>query len=210
MKKYIYILFIFLIGLSEQSCLRHHVDFSKDDGVVNTVKVFPTEFLKGLYKTNIVFWGKDYSGLIFFKKYLENKETRMVFMSEFGLKLFDFKLDNNGEFTVEYIIEELNNDKFIKVLEQDMKLLFPVNDVFKVKSYETKDENINAYKFKKDKKRYYYFINNNNEQVSKIEYSGSLFKNIKIGIDDYINDVPSYISIKHINIFLSLELKLIK
>jgi len=210
LKKSIYILLIVIVGLSQQSCLRYHLGFSKQEKTIDKINVFPINFEKGLYKTNIRFLRKDYSGLMFFKKSSDKKETRMVFMSEFGLKFFDFKLKDNGDFTVEYIIDELNKKGLISVLEQDMKLLFPNLINSDVKHYKTKKENILVDKFNDGKYRYYYFFNKGNNTVSSIEYSSRIFNNIKIEIKDYKEKTPSLIDIKHVNISLKLHLKLIK
>ena len=210
MKRVIHILFIVLISFSFQSCFRHHLGFSRVDNSINNINIFPNDFEKGLYKTNIKFLRKEYSGLMFFKYNSDKKETRMVFMSEFGLKFFDFKLTDNGKFSVEFIIDELNKKGLISVLEQDMKLLFIKTIDKEIEHYKTRKESIFVNKFRIDNNRYYYFFDKNSNQISAIEYSGRVFKNIKIDIKEYKKGIPSLIDIKHINISLKLHFKLIK
>ena len=210
MKKVLYILIVIIVGLSQQSCIRHHFGFSKDKTFTKRVSVFPNSFEKGLYKTNIKFLNKKYSGLMFFKHNSKAKETRMVFMSEFGLKFFDFKLSDNGDFTVEYIVEELNNKGLISVLEQDIKLLFCKNVNDEVEYFKTRKKGVFVEKFRKGKNRYYYFFNIDDNKVSSIEYSSRVFKNIEIDIKEYKKEVPSLIEIKHVNISLKLQFKLIR
>jgi len=201
---------VLIISLSQQSCLRYHFGFSEQDESIEKIYIFPDHFVTGLYKTNIRFLRKEYSGLMFFKRSSDKKETRMVFMSEFGLKFFDFKLGDDGSFTVEYIINELNKKGLISVLEQDMRLLFSKSVGEEITYYKTKNEGIFVEKFKKGKERYYYFIDSEINKVSSIEYSGAIFNKIKVEIKDYKQDIPSLIDIKHINISLKLNLRLIK
>jgi len=182
------------------------VDYSE-----NQVHVFPEKFQKALYKTTIHFLNKDYSGMMFFKRMEVDQALRVVFMSEFGLKFFDFELNDNGDFQVKYILDELNKESLIGVLEQDIKLLFPTRHLEKDKKYYyRKRKQLYMEKYKQEKSCYYYFFDKNNKAVSKIEFSGSVFKKIKIDLSDYRDGIPNKIAIKHINLALRLNLKWIK
>lgn len=209
MKKVIDILFILGLVFVSQSCLRYHTGLRKVEDFSGVTTVFPDDFQKALYKSNIKFLNKDYSGLIFFKKKAE--ETRMVFMSEFGLKFFDLKLDNNGEVTVEYIIDELNKESVVGVLSQDFRLLFYNLDKYDYeKYYLKKKEGIELRKQKIGKYRYYYYNWEGKQQISNIELSGSIFKKIEIKLEEYNVSVPGKITINHRGLPLRLDLDFVR
>ena len=205
-------LFIFLVlSISLQSCFHYHAAYKRVDYAENQIYVFPEKFQKALYKTNIHFLNKDYSGMMFFKRMEVDQSLRVVFMSEFGLKFFDFELRDNGDFQVKYILDELNKETLIGVLEQDIKLLFPTRHLEKGKKYYyRKRKQLYMEKYRVEKSRFYYFFDKNTKTVSRIEFSGSVFKKIKIDLSEYREGIPNQIDIKHINLALRLNLKWVK
>ena len=205
-------LFIFLVlSISLQSCFHYHAAYKRVDYTENQAHVFPFKFQKALYKTNIHFLNKDYSGMMFFKRMEVDQSLRVVFMSEFGLKFFDFELRDNGDFQVKYILDELNKETLIGVLEQDIKLLFPTSHLEKGKKYYyRRRKQLYMEKYRVEKSRFYYFFDKNTKTVSRIEFSGSVFKKIKIDLSEYREGIPNQIDIKHINLALRLNLKWVK
>ncbi len=203
--------FIFVIlSIVLQSCIHYHAAYRSSKFKVSQVSVFPESFEKALYKTNIHLLNKDYSGIMFFKRMEDEQSIRVVFMSEFGLKYFDFQLLDNGQFNVKYILDELNKNSIIGVLEQDIKLLFPNKEQrLAVKYFYKKKTNMYMEKYRFEKGRYYYFFDEQHAFVSRIEYSGALFKKIEIELSNYAKGVANTINISHVNIALKLELKMI-
>ena len=191
--------------------MRYHSGLDVVSKSFDMPRVFPINYNKALYKTNIHFWKKDFSGLMFFKKNKEDKETRVVFMSELGLKYFDFKLTDAGVFSVEYILDELNKESLILVLEKDIRILLQNgNNREHVKFFRTSNEGEYVERSKTKRKRYYYFFNKDNQSVTHIDYTGSVFKKIKIDIVNNKDLMPENINIKHLGIRLRLTLRLIK
>lgn len=209
MKKHI-IIFL-LLSAFLQSCIHFHAGYKSVQYNENKPLVFPMNFNKALYKTNIHFLNKDFSGLMLFKHMEDEHATRIVFMSEFGLKFFDFKLADNGAFSVEFIIDEMNKKSLVSILEKDLKLLFQKEvPPAETKYFYHKKQTAYMQKYKPKSGRNYYFFDKENKQISRIEYSGALFKKIKISLDNYQQSIPQSIDIKHINMALRLQLKLIK
>ncbi|RUA30977.1 MAG: hypothetical protein DSY76_01880 [Bacteroidetes bacterium] len=200
--------FIFVIlGILLQSCIHYHASYRSSKLEVTDPNVFPENFQKALYKTNIHLLNKDYSGIMFFKRMVDEQSVRMVFMSEFGLKYFDFELLDNGQFAVKYILDELNKESIVNVLEQDMKLLFPNKKQLSTSKlfYRKKTKTFMA-KYRVEKGRYYYFFDEQTAAVSRIEYSGAVFKKIIIRLSDYSDKIAKTIDISHVNIALKLKL----
>ena len=87
--------------------------------------VFNVDFQKAIYKTNMMIYGKEITGLTIIKK--TGSSFRLVFMSEIGLKYFDmeFFLENNRIVT-HYIISVLNKKPVLKMLSDNFSLLFMI------------------------------------------------------------------------------------
>ena len=200
--------FIFVIlSIVLQSCIHYHAAYRSSKNGGKQVSVFPDNFEKALYKTNIHLLNKDYSGIMFFKRMEDEQSIRVVFMSEFGLKYFDFELLDDGAFNVKYILKELNKESLIGVLEQDIKLLFPnKKQLSTAKLFYRKKTKTFMEKYRFEKGRYYYFFDKKRALVSRIEYSGALFKKIIIKLSDYSENIAKRIDISHVNIALKLKL----
>jgi len=211
LKRFIQFGFLIFVALGFSSCLRFHAGVSKIEQVDAKPLVFPTNFKKALYKTNIHFWKKDFSGLMFFKQNNETEETRIVFMSEVGLKFFDFKLDKNGVFSVEYILDELNKPSLISVLEKDIKLILQKGyKQSKVKYFIEKQDGNYLERYKSDRYRLYYSFDKQTNMVSQIDFTGSVFKKIRMILKSREAKLPTEILIKHYGLRLQLKLRLIE
>jgi len=212
MKKILKILFLFLFVFLQSSCLRYHVGLKKIQQPHFSDNVFPVDFPKALYKTNIKILTKKYSGLMFFKRNDDNSIIHVVLMSEFGLKLIDMEIDKEGEIEFVFILDELNQEKMKEVLAMDMKILFSRLEIPGHETYFQKRKKGTVLQRTKllDSKYLYYHFNPDLNQVSKIEYSGKVFKKVNIEIDLYEDEMPSHIKIKHKGLPLKIELKQIK
>jgi len=206
-----HIIIFLLLSAFLQSCIHFHAGYKSVQYNEDKPLVFPKNFQKALYKTNIHFLNKDFSGLMLFKHMEADHATRIVFMSEFGLKYFDFKLADNGDFSVEFIIDEMNKESLVSILEKDIKLLFQKEEPqAETKYFYHKRQSAYMQKYKPESGRNYYFFYKENKQISRIEYSSALFKKIKISLDDYQQSIPQSIDIKHINMALRLQFKFVK
>ncbi|WP_340115055.1 hypothetical protein [Maribellus mangrovi] len=192
-----------------QSCSNLHLRYKKTDDLANEATGLSWKLNKALYKARITFFNKEYSGLMFFKEYPETKDVRMIFMSEFGLKFFDLKLDKNGTVTTEYIIDELNRKSIINTLSTDFRLLFLHFKETDCKKYFSGKNKTYMQKCKKGKFRYSYFFNNNNK-IETIKYASFFRKKVTIELKEYENNIPGNVTIKHFGIPLKLNLNYIK
>lgn len=115
----LFIIFILVSSCTTKRELIHQNELIK----VSQPRVFTKSFKNGLYKTNMVIYGRELSGLLFFNK--NENSMRTVMLSEFGLKYFDVEYAMDGEipFMVHHIIEFLNHEKFIYSFENFLELI---------------------------------------------------------------------------------------
>jgi len=55
-------------------------------------------------------------------KQLSEGNYRTIFMTKFGMTLFDFEFGDNG-FIVHKVMEQMNRKVFLKIIERDMEML---------------------------------------------------------------------------------------
>ncbi len=171
--------------------------------------VFNDGFNKVLFKARIQLYNKYFSGLLFIKS-IENNTIRIVFVTEIGIKIFEFEFINN-DFNVHYCLEMFNKKAILKTLEKDIKLLLMNNLVNeKVKIFEDKKSKNKVYKLKKNGKSNYYFIDKETGNLIKIENSSGIFRKVIIELNDYKDGFPNKINIVHPGIKLNIQLKLIE
>ena len=132
-----------------------------------------------LYKAKINLYNNYYSGLIILKQ-TDSITTHLVFITELGMKMFDFEIRNN-QFKLVYVFEPLNKPKILNLLESDMKLILLQNLFNKEANvFEQKNHTTLIYQTANNKFKNYYFINNSTKTVDKISVKRSLFIKEKV------------------------------
>ncbi len=175
---------------------------------------FDDNFNKAVFKARLTF-GKHYlSGLMIFKT-VDTGNIRVVFITEIGLKIFDFEFENNDSkktFFVHYCMKGLDRKIVLKNLGNDIGLLLKQTETQNFKLFIEKEEKHTILKNIQDDKACYYFFDNKNKNLSKIEQSGGFFNRQKVVIylENYQNGFPNIIRIKQKNIKIEINLYLIE
>lgn len=159
-----------------------------------------------LYKAKINLYNKYYSGLIILKQ-TDSITSHLVFITELGMKMFDFEIRNN-QFKLIYVFEPLNKPKILNLLESDMKLILLQNLLNKDATvFEQKNHTTLIYQTANNKFKNYYFINNSTKTVDKTIVKGSVFIKEKVCYiyDDSLN--AKQIILKHKG-FIRLKIEL--
>ncbi len=72
--------------------------------------------------------GRDVTGILIIKV-SDSVNRRIVMTSHFGMTLLDFELSDNGNFKLNYSIEQLNRKRILNLLKRDFQILFdPYSD----------------------------------------------------------------------------------
>jgi hypothetical protein len=171
--------------------------------------IFGDNFNSFLFKTNITVYGKDFSGLLVTKQ-MAPQDYRVIFTTELGMKLFDFEFKDTA-FTLHYCVPQFNQPKLLKTIQKDIEILL-MNNLDK-KHFETLTDSKGLYtihKLKISKLYNYYFTEKASKHLVKIEHSKKRTKKIIFTLNNYVNDFPNNILIRHYNIKLKIELNLLK
>ncbi len=204
MKKFLKI-FLLLNSLSVIAC-------SPGKGFVETQKEVEVKsrlsknYKQALYKTNIFFYKKQYSGLLLFKYEQEKDEYSVVLLSELGLSILELKYQS-GEFKMVKHKSFFNKKAAIETLKSDIELLIEQIPMKEQTCYAAKDSSLIVQR--RNKKKEVFYINKENE-VFKIRKKQNMFMSVNMDLNDYSTNIPKEMIIKHHGIKLKLELRLIK
>ncbi len=178
------------------------VENSSEDSLKS---IFGNNFNSFLFKTYIVVYGKNYSGLLVTKQ-IEPNDYRIIFTTELGMKLFDFEFKDTT-FTLHYCVPQFNNPRLLKVIQKDFQIIL-MNEIKdkKIEKYIDSEKKFDIYKLKSKKMYNYYFVNKESKNIDKIEHSKKRVKKTTFTLHDYENGFPNTILIKHHDIKLMIEL----
>ncbi|WP_291864459.1 hypothetical protein [Maribacter sp.] len=193
------ICFLFLI-----SC----ASYSKKNALVkeqiNTVQVynpyFSNEAKDYVYKADLQFYKRKFSGIIIIKKIAE-KEHRLVFATEMGNKIFDFSFHQN-EFKVNYVLGDMDKKIILNILQRDFTTL--------LKEYNTSTrtfsrESLNVKEAEVGNKRHFYFYEN--VGLTKIVRERKGKEKVVYHFLEIKDNIAQRILIEHKNIQLKIKLK---
>lgn len=159
-----------------------------------------------LYKAKINLYNRYYSGLIVLKQ-TSPGVSHLVFITELGMKMFDFEIQNN-QFKLIYVFEPLNKPNVLCLLENDLKLILLQNLLNKeAKIFERKDQDKRIYQTTNNKLKNYYFVSGSTKTVERTIVKGKVF--IKEKVEYIYNDslIAKQIKLKHKGIIrLKIEL----
>lgn len=200
--KYAYILVIFLVS-SCSYVVRNGYEKTENKHIT----VFQKKFTKTVYRASIDVYYNHFSGLIVIKKDSITNNYRVVFLSELGLKIFDFAFseNQNENFKINYILEPINKPIIINAFKKDFELLLQTNQ--KNSEIKTYTNNINFVNEIKHNKLYnYYIVNKDSAFVNSIIQKKRFSKKIIVTNTGFSNYSPDKIYINHKGIKLKIVL----
>ncbi len=171
--------------------------------------IFGDNFNSFLFKTNILVYGKEYSGLLVTKQ-MSPQDYRVIFTTELGMKLFDFEFKDTA-FTLHYCVPQFNKPKLLKVIQKDIQTLL-MNDITKktFAYYADPDTLFYVHKLQEEKSANYYFTEKSSAHLVKIEHAKKRRKKTTFTLSKYENNFPGNILIQHHDIKLKIELNLLR
>lgn len=175
------------------------------------IDVFNPDFKKVVYRTTIDVYKKHFTGIMVIKKIEKDSSYRLVFLSELGMKIFDFEFNNKLEnkFKIHQILEPINKKLLINTLRNDFELFLKYfTEQAKIKTYTSNNLLIN--KIINNSRYNYYTLNTDSNYVTNITQKGWLFKKLIIDNTGYSNYSPDSASFKHKGIKLNITLSKIK
>lgn len=107
------------------------------------------------YKTSIDILKNHITGLLIIKQ-IDSVTTRLVFVTELGMKMFDFEA-KNGVMNAIYVFEPLNKPRLIEALKRNFNNIFllNLNNIYNATS--CKNKNFSQLVFNKEAKEKWYY-----------------------------------------------------
>ena len=203
--RYLLISFLFISLIS--CSLKTTKDLLEVDLSKNTIEnaYFSDESKDYVYKAKIEVYGNNFGGILIIKKQSESKH-RVVFTTEFGNKLFDF-LYEGDEFTLNYIVEELDKKMIVNTLQKDFKIL--ISERQKVNN-QYQSEDFEVYQTTDSNRNNFYFFNKKSATLDKIVNASKSKEKLEILFDNIEGKNANSIVINHKNIKLNIELEKFK
>jgi hypothetical protein len=206
------IIFLLISILFAVSCSNPYKNITKTeyskDNLENIPYALPFSEKVLIYKANISFYNNNISGLLIIKR-TDHNIYRIALTTQFGLKIFDFEL-NNGALEVKYCIEYLNKKVIINTFQTDFNLLLMQNKAETIYTFKNIDLNQNIWQFSSGKINHYYIQNLESEKIEIISYKKRNSEKISVGLHNYKGNIPGNIELEHHNIKIKMNLKLIQ
>lgn len=160
-----------------------------------------------IYKTGVNAYGHYLSGLLVVKSY-QNENSRILFTTEMGVKLFDFEFKDQ-EFIIHHCIDKLNRKPVLKLLEKDFSLMMARGLKGKKVLLQEK-ENLKVFVLKEEKEFFFYHINSDGiiEKIETLSHKGKEKTLLTFQRESEV--VPSQIFLDHRNLDLTMKLDLIQ
>ncbi|MGO3707665.1 MAG: hypothetical protein ACTJGD_09300 [Mesonia hippocampi] len=156
-----------------------------------------------VYKTSIEVFGNKLGGIFVIKK-IDNQKHRVVLTTNFGNKMIDFEVSPTT-FSVNFIVEALDNKRLLKILETDFRLL--LSPSYLVDKTFT-GENQTVYAGKQNKGRVFLYINESKNFLNKLSFTKKSKEKITFEFKEEKDNFTEKIKISHHN--LPVFIKMIK
>ncbi|MBK9799804.1 MAG: hypothetical protein IPP56_08780 [Bacteroidetes bacterium] len=160
-----------------------------------------------LYKAEISLYRKKFGGLLLVKN-MPDSSYRVVFTTETGIKLLDFELKKSG-YKLLYCIDKLNRPSVVSTIAADIQLL--LTEFKQAQSALLVDQNGNRLiQLNQADTITQYLLEPQSNLPKKIEQGIGKKKKVVLDLHNYVNEIPSGISIQHKNIRLKIILTLVE
>ncbi len=122
------LLFLAILSLATSQCSYRHLSgfVEGTEAMGSDLKLFKNDSIRYVYRSNLSILNHHLSGLIVIKKIPGRNGTQVVFVSEIGMKYFDFEYtdgQNTAAFSCHYLMESLQHHKIQSRLRSLMQML---------------------------------------------------------------------------------------
>lgn len=169
--------------------------------------VFKDKATSFLFKTTLTFGKKIQQGGILALKKSSDQHYRAIFMTKFGLTLFDFEFGAQG-FVVHKALEQLNKPILLQVIRQDLELLLARDILGQSAKAFDQGHLLDRERILKvrQKGKPLFYVQDLHQRLTAIYRARA----VSIQLSEYVSEVPRSIDIQHHNVPLRLELRFLK
>lgn len=132
---------------------------------------------------------------------------KVVFMTEFGLKIFDMEFNDTGDLKLHYCMPALNRKPVIKVLGSDIGMITGngITDRFLSALYDRQTGDV-IYRFRSKRKRYFHIVGSETRKVSSVIRTSSTFRKVRADFYGKGGNLPDSILLEHDHMNLIIKL----
>ncbi len=205
MKNLILISFLFFVLSGCHISLFHSYHRVKDNTpVLNLDSYFSNPDSNYLYQADIQFMKNYYSGIVAIKPRGDSAH-RVVFITEMGIKVFDYEIrnpfQNKDYYKVNYMMEPLSKKIIQKTLAKDFSLLLQDANHSSKKIFADR-KNQQIAKITHNGLRFFYIFGKDSKMYNRILIKSALFKKAEVDFWANENFLPDSMKINHYGIKL--------
>ncbi|MGH1337856.1 MAG: hypothetical protein ACRBFS_17175 [Aureispira sp.] len=169
--------------------------------------VFKNKATSFLFKTTLNFGPNIQQGGLLALKKSSDQHYRAIFMTKFGLTLFDFEFGEQG-FIVHKALEQVNKPILLQVIRQDLELLLARHIIGQSAQVFEQGHSLNKKRILKWKQggKSLFYVQGLHQKLTAIYRARA----VQIKLSKYILGVPHSIDIQHHNVPLRLQLSFLK
>lgn len=167
---------------------------------------FQDDSTYGLFNTTIDMRKNHYTGLMVINP-LPDKGHRVVFMTEFGMKIFDMEFTGGDVFKLHYFMDVLNRKTVVRTLRNDIGLIVrnEIGDHFYSVLYDRQTGN-KVIRVRKERKRYYYAVDDETNKITSVIHTSPLFRKVKADFYSAGGERLDSVILDHYNMKLNIKL----
>lgn len=158
-----------------------------------------------VYNSGIDVFREHYSGLMIIKP-LPERDYRVLFINELGMKIFDMEFFGNGEFRLHHCIEFLNKKFIINTLKNDLSLALNNHSFTTLKIFKEQETGKSGFKARDGNGIKYLLVDDNSRRIEKIIRKGGIGKNVSVNFFSSDGAEPDSLKISHSQIKLEIHL----
>lgn len=147
-----------------------------------------------LYATQVDILQHHLSGLLYFKP-MEDSSMRVVFMSEMGMKFFDFEFSKDGSFTKHYMLPKMDKKAVVKTLKKDFEMILMRQNPAAATVYTMDGQRYTAFGLPKGK--IYYITDGDCQTLLRVENGSRRKPVVEAFMTHYRNGVPDSLLVQH-------------
>ncbi len=158
-----------------------------------------------MYNSGIDAFREHYSGLMIIKP-LPERDFRVVFINELGMKIFDMEFFSNGEFMLHHCIEFLNKKIIINTLKNDISLALNNQNFTILKVSKDQEAGKSGFKVRDGNGIKYLLVDDSSRRIEKIIRKGGIGKKTSVSFFSSDAPEPDSVKINHRHIKLDIHL----
>ncbi|WP_126246936.1 hypothetical protein [Chitinophaga rhizosphaerae] len=195
---------VLLLGLASCGSAYKGLQRTDADAASCLEKFRPKIDSPALYSTQVDILQHHLSGLLYFRP-MDNGSMRVLFMSEMGMKFFDFEFTKDGSFIKHYLLPKMDKKAVVKTLRKDFDMVLMRRDPSTAQTFTGNGLRYTAFDLPKGK--IYYITDTACSELVRVENGSRRKPVVDVWLKQYRNGVPDSIDIRHHTVKFNISLQ---